>query len=48
MPEDVTPERLVEIFRQAIKEKNYDLYRECIQEERRQTPIQESLLLCRT
>ena len=26
VPEDVTPERLVEIFRQAIKEKNYDLY----------------------
>jgi hypothetical protein len=45
VPEDVTPERLVEIFRQAIKEKNYDLYLECIQEERRQTPIQESLLL---
>ena len=45
VPEDVTPERLVEIFRQAIKEKNYELYKECIQEERRQTPIQESLLL---
>ncbi len=45
VPEDVTPERLVEIFRQAIKEKNFELYRECIQEERRQNPIQESLLL---
>ena len=45
IPEDVTPERLVEIFRQAIKEKNYELYRECIQEDRRQTPVQESLLL---
>ena len=45
VPDDVTPERLVEIFRQAIKEKNFDLYRECIQEERRQNPIQESLLL---
>ena len=45
IPEDVTPERLVEIFRQAIKEKNYDLYAECIQEERRQNPTQESLLL---
>ncbi len=45
VPDDVTPERLVEIFRQAIKEKNYELYLECIQEERRQTPIQESLLL---
>ena len=45
IPEDVTPERLVEIFRQAIKEKNYDLYVNCIQEERRQNPTQESLLL---
>ena len=45
VPEDVTPERLVEIFRQAIKEKNYDLYVDCIQPERRQNPIQESLML---
>ncbi len=45
VPEDVTPERLVEIFRQAIKEKNYDLYEDCIQPERRQNPTQESLLL---
>ena len=30
VPEDVTPERLVEIFQQAIKEKNYDLYLDCI------------------
>lgn len=45
VPDDATPERLTEIFRQAIKEKNYDLYRECIQEEKRQTPVQESLLL---
>ncbi|MBR6332260.1 MAG: hypothetical protein IKR78_03905 [Dehalococcoidales bacterium] len=45
VPEDVTPEHLVEIFRQAIKEKNYELYKECIQEDRRQNPIQESLLL---
>ena len=45
VPDDVTPERLVEIFRQAIKEKNYDLYEECIQPERRQNPIQESQLL---
>ena len=40
VPDDVTPERLVEIFRQAIKEKNFDLYNECIQPERRQNPIQ--------
>ena len=45
VPEDVTPERLVEIFRQAIKEKNYDLYVDCIQEDRRKNPTQESLLL---
>ena len=45
VPDNVSPERLVEIFCQAIKEKNYDLYKECIQEDRRQNPIQESLLL---
>ena len=45
VPENVTPERLVEIFRQAIKEKNYDLYVDCIQPERRKNPTQESLLL---
>ena len=45
VPEDVSPERLVEIFRQAIKEKNYELYEDCIQPERRQNPTQESLLL---
>ena len=45
VPEDVTPEQLVEIFRQAIKEKNYDLYVDCIQPERRQNPTQESLML---
>ena len=45
VPDDVTPERLVEIFRQAIKEKNYDLYVDCIQPERRMNPTQESLLL---
>ena len=45
VPEDVTPERLVEIFRQAIKEKNYDLYADCIQPERRENPIQQDLML---
>ena len=30
VPDDVTPERLMEIFMTAIKEKNLDLYRECI------------------
>ncbi len=45
IPEDVTPERLCEIFMYAIKEKNYQLYTECIQPERRETPSQESLML---
>ncbi len=45
VPEDVTPERLVEIFRQAIKEKNYELYADCIQPERRKNPIQQDLML---
>ena len=45
VPEDVTPEKLVEIFRQAIKEKNYDLYVDCIQPERRMNPTQKDLLL---
>ena len=30
VPQDVTPERLMEIFVTAIKEKNYALYRSCI------------------
>ena len=45
VPEDVTPERLTEIFIAAIKEKNYRLYCECIQPDRQKNPIQESLLL---
>ena len=45
VPNDVTPERLTEIFCQAIKEKNYDLYCDCIQPERRENEIQQDLLL---
>ena len=45
VPENVSPERLVEIFLQSIKEKNYDLYVDCIQPERRMNPTQESLML---
>lgn len=45
VPDDVTPERLVEIFCQAIKEKNYDLYLECIDPDRKETEVQKSLLL---
>ena len=45
VPADVTPDRLVEIFMAAIKEKNYDLYLDCIDPERRQNPVQESLVV---
>ncbi len=34
IPENVTPEQLMEIFMTAIREKNYDLYLQCIQPER--------------
>lgn len=44
VPADVTPERLVEIYMYAIKEKNYELYVDCIDPERRQSPIQMDLL----
>ena len=44
IPADVTPERLVEIFMAAIKEKNYDLYLNCIDPDRRENPIQQSLV----
>ena len=37
IPDDVTPEQLTEIFATAIKEKNYPLYLECIDPDRRQT-----------
>ncbi len=44
VPKDVTPERLVEIFMYAIKEKNFELFVDCIDPERRETPIQLDLL----
>lgn len=44
VPQDVTPERLVEIFMYAIKEKNFDLFCDCIDPSRRQTPVQLDLL----
>ena len=44
IPDDVTPERLTEIFATAIKEKNFELYVECIDPERRKTPTAMSLL----
>lgn len=44
VPQDATPERVMEIFLAAIKEKNYELYRECINPERYKTETAESLL----
>ena len=44
VPQDATPERVMEIFLAAIKEKNYDLYRTCINPERYATETAESLL----
>ena len=38
IPDDVTPERLTEIFATAIKEKNVKLYMDCIDPRRRATP----------
>lgn len=38
VPNDVTPERLTEIYATAIKEKNYKLYLDCIDPDRRKTP----------
>lgn len=44
VPQDATPERVMEIFLAAIKEKNYDLYVKCINPERYKTETAESLL----
>lgn len=44
IPDDVTPERLMEIFMTAIKEKNYALYAACIDPERQRTPAGQDLL----
>ena len=44
VPQDVTPERLVEIFMYAIKEKNFDLYKECIDPKRQESPVQLDLM----
>ena len=45
IPPDVTPERLVEIYATAIKEKNWPLFLDCIDPDSRQTAIAESLCL---
>ena len=44
IPADVTPERLMEIFMTAIKEKNYDLYVQCVDPDCMKTPIGTDLL----
>ena len=44
VPQNATPERLMEIFLASIKEKNYDLYLKCINPERYATETAESLL----
>lgn len=44
VPENATPERVMEIFLASIKEKNYDLYIKCINPERYKTETAESLL----
>jgi hypothetical protein len=45
IPPDVTPERLVEIFAAAIKEKNLDLYRQCIDPRQQTGPRASSLMI---
>lgn len=44
VPQDVTPERLMEIFMTAIKEKNYPLYCSCIDPERQKNEAGADLL----
>ena len=39
IPDDVTPQRLLEIYATAIKEKNYKLYLACIDPRRQRTPL---------
>ena len=44
IPPDVTPEGLMDIFQAAIKEKNFELYQNCINPARWETPTGESLV----
>ncbi|MBQ8706593.1 MAG: hypothetical protein IJ523_00720 [Succinivibrionaceae bacterium] len=44
VPDDVTPEKLMEIFMMAIKEKNYDLYVACINPRWTSNPNSNALL----
>jgi hypothetical protein len=45
VPADAAPEKVVEIFITAIKEKNYKLYLDCIEPSRRGTPKAQDLCL---
>ncbi len=44
IPADVSPDRLMEIFMTSIKEKNYSLYENCIDPERRKSEMGKDLL----
>ena len=44
VPPDVTPERLVEIFAASVKEKNFELFLDCIDPNRRKTRTALSLI----
>ena len=44
IPQNVTPDKLMEIFMMAIKEKNFDLYLDCISPDRKMTPTAISLI----
>lgn len=44
VPDDVDPKRLMEIFATAIKEKNYDLYVDCIRPEWREMAVRGNVL----
>lgn len=44
VPADASPERVMEIFMTAIKEKNFNLYRECIDSARYETEVGEDLI----
>ena len=44
VPRDAAPERLVEIFAASIKEKNFDLFMDCIDPDRKKTRTAQSLI----
>ncbi|NLK19649.1 MAG: hypothetical protein GX310_07645, partial [Synergistaceae bacterium] len=44
IPDDISPEGLVEIFAATIKEKNFDLFKECISPDRQRNKKEESLI----